>query len=208
MRRIAIAGVVLVALAGCKKKPDEALAADAEIVSPRGPIEIAHAETGFTMVAPETWIRSPQGDATLIADLRRPAPIGQPTLAPPRIVVMARQRDTPLDADKGVEREIDELKTVQASGALDIVRTARARRLLGGIDMGELRVDYRVRDPRGGPDANVVHRVWVGPRPGTDGKPWEVVIVFTYQAADEDVIARETEDVLRSVHFASPEEPK
>lgn len=228
---LALAVTLVGSAAACKKTgtepPSEAMDAGDVASAPRGPVTVRHAPTRLELVVPVPWLPSeptdveriaqeridrlgrvgeePARDGT-IADLRRPADRGQPTLAAPRLVVVARPADRPVDVERALDRESDALRALQSSGVLTLQRTARSRRLVGGLDMGEIRVDYTVPDPRGGPGALVVHRAWLGGRSGPDGSAWEVALVVTYLVADEDLVAREVEDVLKNTHFALPSE--
>jgi hypothetical protein len=208
---------------GCDKAP--ALEADGgEAVVVAQPVVVTHAPTGLELVAPATWRVSTADDVErlarerverlgtaqppelapregTIADLRRTT-AGQATLATPRLVVVARAVDRPVDLERALDRETDGLRALQAAGTLSVQRTSRSRRLLGGVDMGELRVDYTVTDPRGGPGVGVVHRAWLAGLTDAAGSRWELALVITFLTSDEDLIAREVEDVLKSTHFA------
>lgn len=210
---------------GCEKAPavDEVDGGEAVVVAQ--PVAVAHAPTGLELVAPATWRVSTADDVArlarerverlgtpqppelaaregTLADLRRVAAAGQSTLATPRLVVVARAVERPVDLERALDRESDGLRALQAAGTLTVQRTTRSRRLLGGVDMGELRVDYTVTDPRGGPGVAVVHRAWLAGLTDAAGVRWELALVITFLVSDEDAIAREVEDVLKSIHFA------
>ena len=216
--------LVLEGCGGCDKAPAaEADAGEAAVVAQ--PVVVAHAPTGLELVAPATWRTSTADEVErlarervervgtaqppelapregTLADLRRTSAVGQPTLATPRLVVVARAVDRPVDLERALDRETDGLRALQAAGTLTVQRTSRSRRLLGGVDMGELRVDYTVTDPRGGPGVGVVHRAWLAGLTDAAGGRWELALVITFLTSDEDTIAREVEDVLKSTHFA------
>lgn len=195
-----------------------------EAVVPAQPVVVGHAPTGLGLVVPATWRPSSTAEVErlarerierldtpqppelapregTLADLRRPVEAGQATLATPRLVVVARAVERPVDLERALDRESDGVRALQSAGTLAVQRTTRTRRLLGGLEMGELRIDYTVTDPRGGPGVAVVHRAWLAGPTDATGTRWELALVITFLASDEDVIAREVEDVLNTIHF-------
>lgn len=190
--------VALLCLAACKKSeaPDAAVAPSIMISDPTVLVEVT---------LPASWTAAFGADAGLsegtIADARRPAKPGAPVLVAPRFVVMAEPLDRWLELDSLLDRTMLGIKRIETSGAAKIQRSSKGRRTLDGVELGELRVDYRVIDPTGKADRDVVQRNWLVQRFGTDGKTYVLTMTLTHLLSDEEVVGREVEDVLRSVRF-------
>ena len=189
-------GAVLAAIGACKKDeavPDAGVESAASIVEPN---------LGFSVSLPRSWTVRSGPDAGLasgwIADARRPGSTERPVLVTPRFAVMVEPLPAWLELDTLLEQNLTAIRAIEESGA-KIQRTSKGRRTVGGVELGELRVDYRVG--ASGSSQDVVQRVWLVQRFGRDGQAYVLSMTTTHLASDEESLGRELESVLRSVSF-------
>jgi hypothetical protein len=184
--------------AACKKA--EAPDAGRPITSP-----ISDKNVGVDLSFPQSWSVKSGADGGLaegwVADARRPADPGRPSLVVPRFVVTVEPLIGWSEIDTLLEKTLIGIRKIEEGGAARILRSSKGRRTLGGVEMGELRVDYRVVDPTRSADRDVVQRVWLVQRFGADSKTYVLSLTLTHLAADEELVANELEAVLRSVRF-------
>lgn len=189
----------LAVLGACKQDeavPDGGVAGPAAIVEPN---------LGLSLSLPPSWTVRTGPDAGLasgwIADARRPGSTERPVLVTPRFVVLVEPLPAWLELDTLLEQNLTGIRAIETGGRAKIQRTSKGRRTVGGVELGELRVDYRVGDPSSGSAQDVVQRVWLVQRFGEDKQAYVLSMTATHLASEEESLGRELEHVLRSVSF-------
>lgn len=195
-RAVSTLALALVLVASCKKKEEAAPAADNRFSEPR---------LGLSFELSPGWERAPSPDAGvtggLLVDARRKPPPGQRPLVSPRLVLSDDPAELTDDVARLTDRAILELKQIETSGQARIQRTSTVKRLVDGIELGEVEVSYAVSDPTGGPGREIVQRSLITQRTTVTGESRAITLSVTYLAADSDWVGAEVEHMLRSLHF-------
>lgn len=206
--RVAAIACVLLGL-GCKKAapPSDAGAAEPGVEARLAPV--IDPLIGVELSLPSGWTQVAGADAGLpegwIVDARRRADPANPSRVAPRLVLARAPLERWLELETLLDRALADIRQIEQGGRAKIDRTSKGRIIIDGVELGELRVDYRVLGGSGGEDRSVTQRTLVTQRFAPQDRTFVFDVHLTYLSSDEEQLGRELDGVLRSIRFRTTE---
>ncbi|MCC7385497.1 MAG: hypothetical protein IT384_26845 [Deltaproteobacteria bacterium] len=211
------AAAIACALLGfaCKKAAPPSDAGVAEPGVEARPAPVTDPLIGVELSLPSGWTQVAGADAGLpegwIVDARRRADPAHPSRVAPRLVLSRAPLERWLELETLLDRALADIRQIEQGGRAKIDRTSKGRIIIDGVELGELRVDYRVLGGSGGgsggggEERSVTQRTLVTQRFAPQDRTFVFDVHLTYLSSDEEQLGRELDGVLRSIRFRTTE---